>query len=280
MNKVLLLLGAASLLAACTKSESEDSNPGDSPTLSTISIADAKIIYKRTPLSRAGGSDDEGYWKINHQGQESKILIYDQYGNPTDTEIDYIEKLNENLLLIKPTSNIRLVADRKTGRLYLAPDILNGPVKEGPDGMLYFIAVLGDGYTLCKLDPENFSIQKVLPDGQYCENFFFNKHNSIYYFVGPINAAKGKILTPGGRIYPQNGNNIIFPLKGEFYSLSSQSSQQEETMTTTLHFSKWEQVSDNELEEKAVINLDLQYPLEQCNIVQNAKTGNVLITGT
>ncbi len=75
---------------------------GNPANLSTISIADAEIIYKRSSASRADSSDDEGYWKIDHQGNESKIVMYDQDGNPTDMEIDNIERLTKNLLLIEP----------------------------------------------------------------------------------------------------------------------------------------------------------------------------------
>ena len=199
MNKFLLVLGVLSLLAACTKSESGDSNPGVPTTLSTISIADAEIIYKRASTSRAG-SDDEGYWKIDHQGNESKIVMYDQEGNPTDMEINNIERLTDNLLLIEPASYVRMIADLKTEKLYLFPDISlyqhpsMTPYSEGADGMLYFVTY---DYKLYKLDPQNFTVESVLPEGQKCEGCLVNKDGIIYYQY-----ETGKFKLPNGSIIP------------------------------------------------------------------------------
>ena len=49
--------------------------------------------------------------------------MYDQDGNPTDMEIDNIERLTKNLLLIEPALYSRMIADLKTEKLYLFPNI-------------------------------------------------------------------------------------------------------------------------------------------------------------
>ena len=182
MKKILLALGTVSLLLACG-----DDDSGSSYDLSTASIANASIIYKRAATTRAanGSDEDEGYWKIDRQGNETRILLYDKAGNPTDVKIEKIEKLNEKLLLIETNSYpLRMIADLQTEKLYQAPDVLDTPVKEGPDGMLYFVGKWIDAVNnqmLYKLDPKNFTIEQVLPDGQKCNDFLINKGNTIYY---------------------------------------------------------------------------------------------------
>lgn len=214
MNKFLLFLGALSLLSACTKSDSDNSGSGNPANLSTISIADAEIIYKRTSFSRAGASDDEGYWKIDRQGNESKIVMYDQDGNPTDIEINNIERLTKNLLLIEPVLYRWMIADLKTEKLYLFPDISlyqhpsMPPYSEGADGMLYFIT---HDYKLYKLDPQNFTVESVLPEGQKCEGCLVNKDGIIYYQY-----ETGKFKLPNGSIIPYAGDPFI-TTDGNFY---------------------------------------------------------------
>ena len=262
MNKFLLFLGVLSLLSACTKSDSDNSGSGNPANLSTISIADATIIYKRTSSSRAGSSNDEGYWKIDQQGNESKIVMYDQEGNPTDLEINKIEKINDNLLLVETVYYLRFIADLRTEKLYQGPDILQSPIKEGADGMLYFIGASSNNM-LYKLDPQNFTIEQALSDGQTCNYFLINKNGIIYY--------DNKFRLPSGRIYP-NVNSHVFLLNGEFYSLDS--NQQFEIY-------KWNLTSDNNIEKTKISSLldieSFESNMQPEKIVYNAKRNASII---
>ena len=228
-------MGALCLLSSCSKSESGDSNPGAPTTLSTISIADAEIIYKRASTSRAG-SDDEGYWKIDHQGNESKIVMYDQEGNPTDMEINNIERLTDNLLLIEPASYVRMIADLKTEKLYIAPEILRTPVKEAPDGAIYFIDTWGNNM-LYKLDTQSFTIEQALPDGQKCYDFLVNKDGVIYY--------DHKFKLPNGRIIPDISQRV-FLLNGDFFSLD---------IGQQFKISRWDLLADNDIQQTNILSL-------------------------
>ena len=205
--------GGLSLLTACTKSDSDNSGPGNPANLSTISIADAEIIYKRASTSRADSSDDGGYWKIDHQGNESKIVMYDQDGNPTDIEIDHIERLTKNLLLIEPALYSRMIADLKTEKLYLFPNIRLHqspiPYSEGADGMLYFIT---QDCKLYRLNPQDFTFESVLPEGQKCEGCLVNKDGIIYYQYGT-----SKFKLPNGSIVPYGGTAPFITADGNFY---------------------------------------------------------------
>jgi hypothetical protein len=272
MKRILLALGAMSLLLACG-----DDDSGSSYDLSTASIANASIIYKRAATTRAanGSDEDEGYWKIDRHGNETRILLYDKAGNPTDVKIEKIEKLNDKLLLIETNSYpLRMIADLQTEKLYQAPDVLDTPVKEGPDGMLYFVGKWIDAVNnqmLYKLDPKNFTIEQVLPDGQKCNDFLINKGNTIYYTEASLINSGGKFKMPSGRIYPTDG--VIF-LAGDndFYSIDYD----------RLYISKWNQKSNNELEKMTVCplyeeGLPDQFPREIISIVKNEKSNNTII---
>ena len=189
MKKILLALGTVSLLLACG-----DDDSGSSYDLSTASIANASIIYKRAATTRAanGSDEDEGYWKIDRQGNETRILLYDKAGNPTDVKIEKIEKLNEKLLLIETNSYpLRMIADLQTEKLYQAPDVLDTPVKEDPDGMLYFVGKWIDAVNnqmLYKLDPVQYeaavkgaeaSIEKCKAELTYAQSNY-NRLNLLY----------------------------------------------------------------------------------------------------
>lgn len=256
------------LLSSCSKPESGDSNPGVPTTLSTISIADAEIIYKRASTSRAG-SDDEGYWKIDHQGNESKIVMYDQEGNPTDMEINNIERLTDNLLLIEPASYVRMIADLKTEKLYLFPDISlyqhpsMTPYSEGADGMLYFVTY---DYKLYKLDPQNFTVESVLPEGQKCEGCLVNKDGIIYYQY-----ETGKFKLPSGRIIPIYQR--MFLLNGDFFSLD---------IEQQFKISKWSLSADNNIQQTDILSLldvapQFEYGRQPERIVNIRKNKSVLI---
>ena len=264
-----------SLLLACGD---DDSGSGYAD-LSTASIADAAIIYQRTGMTRSasGGEEDEGYWKIDRQGNETKILLYDKAGNPTDVKIEKIEKLNDKLLLIETRSYLpRMIADLQTEKLYQAPGILDTPVKEGPDGKLYFVGQWIDAVNnqmLYRLDPTNFTVEQVLPDEQKCNSFLINKGSAIYYTPSEdLLHGGGKIKMPSGRIYPIS--DVVF-LAGnsEFYSID---------LDQPSAIFGWKQKSNNELEKSVVCSLfeeglPDQFSREITCIVQNRRNNSTVM---
>ena len=113
---------------------------------------------------------------------------------------DNIERLTKNLLLIEPALYSRMIADLKTEKLYLFPNIslLQSssvvPYSEGADGMLYFIT---HDYELYRLNPQNFTWESVLPEGQKCGGCLVNKDGIIYYQY-----ETSKFKLPNGSIVP------------------------------------------------------------------------------
>ena len=271
MNRFLLFLGALCLLSSCSKSESGSSPYG----LSTISIADAELIYKRASTSRAG-SDDEGYWKIDHQGNESKIVMYDQAGNPTNIQINEIKKLSDNLLFVETESFFKMIADLNTEKLYQAPDPFDQmSAKEGADGNIYYTW----DYELLRINTTNFTVEPALPDGQDCTQFLVAKNGAIYYMES-INDlliwhhSGGKIQMPGGRIYPVDDKIGAFLMNGELYALTLNSGND----CQVLDIYKWNMPSENELVEEHVCQGELPdgSNIRIDAILQNGTNGNLI----
>ena len=247
-----------SLLLACGD---DDSGSGYAD-LSTVSIADAAIIYQRTGMTRAasGGEEDEGYWKIDRQGNETKILLYDKAGNPTDVKIEKIEKLNDKLLLIETESYFRMIADLQTEKLYRAPDHLSMPVTEGADGMLYYIEL---PYMLRRLNPTNITIEQALPDGQNCEKFMVNKSGIIYYVY-----ESAKFKMPNGRIIPYDGYEPFISNDGDFYIYDWNLQEPK--------FYKLIPKSDGEIQKEYICQFDDPVSESLCGIAKNGKNGKSL----
>lgn len=245
-----------SLLLACG-----DDDSGSGISLSKISIADAAIIYQRTSTTRAanGSDEDEGYWKIDRQGNETRILLYDKAGNPTDVKIEKIEKLNEKLLLIKPYGYRRVIADLQTEKLYEVPDFFTTPVTEGADGMLYFIDY---PYTLRRLDPTNFTIEQALPDGQKCEKFMVSKNGTIYYIY-----ESNKFKMPNGRIIPYDSHEPFIAGDGDFYLCHPQENK----------FYKLVPRSDGKIEQEYICQFDDPTSESGFTYAKNGKNGKDLI---
>ena len=128
---------------------------------------------------------------------------------------DNIERLTKNLLLIEPALYSRMIADLKTEKLYLFPNIslLQSssvvPYSEGADGMLYFIT---HDYELYRLNPQNFTWESVLPEGQKCGGCLVNKDGIIYYQY-----ETSKFKLPNGSIVPYGGTAPFITTDGNFY---------------------------------------------------------------
>ena len=108
-----------------------------------------------------------------------------------------------------------MIADLKTEKLYLFPNISLRqsssvvPYSEGADGMLYFIT---HDYELYRLNPQNFTWESVLPEGQKCGGCLVNKDGIIYY-----QHETSKFKLPNGSIVPYGGLEPFITTDGNFY---------------------------------------------------------------
>jgi len=104
MKKFLLMLGAAVLMTAC----SDDGDGSGSGSinyeegykyLSSLNVSDAKMIYQKTSgasmKSRAAGDEDGTYYKLDLNGNESKLVITGKDGQDYNIGINKVVKLSD-----------------------------------------------------------------------------------------------------------------------------------------------------------------------------------------
>lgn len=261
MKKFFFFLVIATIFASCGDSDSDSYG-----NLSKISVADAALIYKRGGISRSGDGEAT-YWKMDKQGNEMRIVCYDDNGRESDVSISDIQKLNEELLLVQTTSRGDFLANVRTEKLYLAPNEMQSWSGSGPvqvqataDGMLYF---LGHDGMVYQLDTKDYSYKSYLPEGQRAANFLVSQKGSCWYRPS---TEMSRIVTKGGRVYPQTDFNQIFLSEkdGMLYSVKGFS------------IVRWREVSDMELAQEEVCQADMY--IENAAIFINPRNKNVVLS--
>lgn len=278
MKKFLLMLGAVALLTACSKNE-EGPGGGSGGSinyeegykyLTSLNVSDAKMIYQKSSTTRAAG-DEDGYYKIDFDGEESKLVIKGEDEQIYNIGINQITKLSDRILLINPDEGdvVDLIkpdddadyaitvgmflslVDVETEKIYKFPEELNAEIilnsnvtiKSATDnqGNVYFSYGSGYGYEysqIYKLDISEFTMQPMLADGQRFTDFDVTGDGFIIYWDNNSGDKNYKVKCPGGRMYPIT--DIGFILKDELYSYKDKK------------IVKWEPVGDNELKETEI----------------------------
>jgi len=230
------------LAVVCTACSDSDDDSGRL-NLSKVSVKDATLIYKRRGTSRSE-EGETSYWKMDRQGNETRVVCYDEEGQETNVRIDKIEKMSENLLLIA-TELGPVLADVRTEKLYQAPgEWADGDVPslvEAGDGMLYY---LDWGWTVKQLNPQNFTYKSYLPEGQEAQVFLVSRKGSCWY--GQDIKSNGKIMAKGGRIYPVEGQVFLSEKDGMLYSLNDNK------------IIRWKETSDNEIIQEEVCEMPMR----------------------
>lgn len=303
MKKFLLMLGAVALFTAC--SENEEGPGGGSGSsinyeegykyLTSLNVSDAKMIYQKSSTTRAAG-DDDGYYKIDFDGEESKLVIKGEDEQVYNIGINQITKLSDRILLINPDEGdvVDLIkpdgddvvyavsygmflslVDVETEKIYKFPEELDAGVILSPNitiksatdnqGNVYFS--YGREYSqIYKLDISEFTMQAMLPDGQRFTDFDVTGDGFIIYWNNNSDNKNYKVKCPGGRMYPIT--DIGFILKDELYSYKDKK------------IVKWEPVGDNELKETEICVIPEfdNYPgLEIHSILYNYALNTVLL---
>ena len=221
--------------------------------LSSLNVSNAKMIYQKTSgtsvKSRAAGDEDGTYYKLDLNGNESKLAIKDSTGQYQDIRIDYLVKLSDRVLVMTPnTADVESVAginndmgsssstyigvytslvDVETEKIYRWPNELkdfNLPTTKSMidgNGNVYFPSCYDLNYPqydqIYKLNITDFTIQKILQDGVTCNGFEVTDDGFIIYW----NENQYRVKCPGGSIVPITG--IGFYFDNNIYSIENNS---------------------------------------------------------
>lgn len=283
MKKFLLMLGAAVLMTAC----SDDGDGSGSGSinyeegykyLSSLNVSDAKMIYQKTSgasmKSRAAGDEDGTYYKLDLNGNESKLVITGKDGQSYNIRIERVIKLSDKVLLVNPsaadiykllsqsngpdidiavppvfsTEYLSLV-NVETEKIYKWPkDVRVNLYDESTfasasdnQGYIYIAAreyLNSTEYNqIYKLNPNDFTMQPMLPDNVIFTEFTVTGNGFIVYWNN--NRGEWFVKCPAGNIVPIYGNST-FILDDDLYSVNE------------TEIVKYETIGDNAVEEKVI----------------------------
>lgn len=308
MKNFLLMLGAVAFMTAC---KDDGSGNGGSINyeegykyLTSLNVSDAKMVYQKTATgrTRADGEENASYYKIDFNGEESKLIIKDSIGQSHDIEIDKIIKMSDKILLITPNSadvfdlipksnkdengldishaipqegEYLSLVDVETEKIYKWPKeiipidyILEGKLLLLTDNKdnIYFTTGNFSYNQIYKLDISNFTIQSMLPEGQLFTNFDITGDGFIMYWNDDSNDKNYKVKCPGGRIYPIT--DVPFMIKDELYSYKDKK------------IVKWKTVGNNEMKETVICefnNSDSDNGYEVMQVLNNYAKNTALL---
>lgn len=230
MKKTLLIGLLFMFLLSCDKNNQSESKSKSK--LTTLNIGDATLIYQKTPISETrSSSGDSEYFKLDKQGNETKLVLFDETGNQTDTKITKILNLTDNHFLFKTDNYAAFLVDKQTEKIFQVPtDTEIGKDLESTLGGNYDLDILQDGEgniymqlysrNIIKINIQDYTLEYGLDKNQTVDFFSVNNEGFIYYSDNN-NTADGfvrKIKCPGGAIIiPEES---LFLLNGKFYSHS------------------------------------------------------------
>lgn len=212
-----------------------------------MNVQQARMIYRKQSASRADG--DDGYWKIDLSGNETKLVLTNSEGKTHDIGISKIVKLSDRFLLIDPNASqivdllvnpgpddivsIGLfqylsIADTRTGKMYKWPrelfrmlgssyDDWNFTTAADDAQNVYFtVGAPHEMPCIYKLDATACTITSLLPEGEPFTGFSVTGPGFVFYWNNHPDSYR--VRCPSGAIIPIPGYG--FCCSERMYSLN------------------------------------------------------------
>lgn len=223
--------------------------------LGSLNISDAKMIYQKEANDGTRATAETGFYKIDVNGNQVKLVIKNETGEETDIEISDIRNINDRYLAFHPNvwqfavdngldggdlgdylcfvdrSNNKISAididkiisdkfnfndDEMELRNIIHDFIYNdAAVFNSPDGTFYIMCG-----RMAKIDIPNLKVSLVLPAGQSVDDgYFYN-----YFKFGGVN-LNGDVLYKPGKIFLTTGGIKVttgqsFVLNNQIYNIT------------------------------------------------------------
>lgn len=264
--------------------------------LSSVNVRDAKMIYTKEGTNTRSGESGTfgGVWKIDQNGNESKLIITGSDGKTNIVNIFEITKLSDKFLLMIPdyydtnriwqewenahnddpaqigissephgaATEYAMLLNKETEKLYRFPENLSTPGKNDniftdKQGNIYYKGHL-KGEQVLKLSPETMTIEALLPDDISFDNFSVTGDGFVVYRKRNGQQFNCRVKCPGGKIYPIT-DTYTFIFSGDLYSVRDNT------------IIKYETIGNNDLEEKIICTIpeDNNYWAFTPNYVRN-----------
>lgn len=202
-----------------------------------VNVQNARMIYRKQSLTRADG--DDGYWKIDLSGNETRLVITNSEGEDHEIGINKIVKLSDRFLLIDPDTyqivellvhpgpddivSIGLfqylsIVDTRTGKMHKWPRELFRMLGHSYDWQLvsaaddaenvYFsmkspFTDSNERSALYKLDATACTIASLLPEGEPFTGFSVTGPGFVFYWNHQPDSYR--VRCPSGAIIPIPG---------------------------------------------------------------------------
>lgn len=183
---------------------------------------------------------------VNPSAQDIIDLIYKPDPNGDNMDISTTIDNTEYLSLVDVNTE-KIYKWPKEIQVNLYSEYHGGAFETTSDnqGNIYFSSCYDLNYPqydqIYKLNPNDFTIQKMLPDNVTCNGFTVTDDGFIVYWSGIEQQENCRIKCPGGRIYPVTDNHT-FILNGNLYSIR-------ESENTII---RYKTVGNNDIEEETV----------------------------
>lgn len=252
---------------------------------STLNVSDATMIYKKELNNDSRATAETGYFKLDVNGNEVKLVIKGEKGKTTDISIDAIRNINDRYMAFLP-SNYEITeelgnfgtaffgfVDRATDKIYLGESssfvgtdgdiigaldpVFEGTVQTTADGSIYFLPE-GQYRNILKVDTRSFTISALLPQGQEFNTMANTGVNAQGYVVYDTH----KVLMPSGSIQIIN-DGTLFVYDGQIYSIAEK-------------LLKWTPEASGRLVPSEIATVEM--PLPEYNAEYNSVRNTVLFT--
>lgn len=211
--------------------------------LGSLNISDAKMIYKKEADDGTRATAETGFYKIDVNGNEVKLVIKNERGEESNIQISHIRNLNDRFMVFIPNmwqyaddiyhdhgpehsfGDFYCFVDRKTDKIsYVTTkqmeemgeeplwwgNLIDSPIQNMPNGDIYILCS-----NLWKINIPNLTLSRLMPAGQtYDESYKFGGAN----LNGDVLYGTNKILRVNGGIQVTAGQSFV--LNNQIYNIT------------------------------------------------------------
>lgn len=268
------LLFVAMSLIAFTACEDEGMSADEiKQILGKSNISDAKYIYiRQESVTRAEGAEVDpkeqiGAWKVDKDGNETKVRIYDIKGKELNTNIwnlstcgDSYVRMHLRISTGKSTNDLVemiILVDKNTNKIYECPLYLWEKTMEDEysKGILYYC---GAGLRKATITPTEIVDELLTLYEDAALGFFISKGEVAYFndsYFCPYYGG-GEIMMPSKRRYPVKDDYVFISGDRDLFSIkkSEENSTPDSLRDYKHELYYWQLVSDTQMERVKVGN--------------------------
>ena len=192
-----------------------------------VNIQDAALIFRVAGSTKAAtdlNGLEDGYWKQTVSGAVERLTIQDDMGKTLTWSIEKIRTVSPSMLMLSlHASNgggMQVLANKKTGALYSAPDHLTAHDFSFEYGNILFKNDFGQ---IFQTDLSNLSQTAILPDGFTSYAFLADRNRNIAFTAESYIYGKDvftfSLLSPDKHMEQTSYKEMFLDAEGNLYAV-------------------------------------------------------------